>query len=82
MGKGLCRVYVNYTNLPQFMSIYLGPNEYVELFSRSMDFAGLWFDVSRDKMEVKGHTLMKDAAAGPYVKALLGSGNHKMRRTR
>ena len=78
-GKGLVRVFVNYAHLPQFMTIYLGtPNEYVDMFSKSMNFAGLYFDIDRHRMEVKGYTLCKDTA-DPYVAALLNSGKHKMK---
>lgn len=78
-GKGLVRVFVNYAFLPQFMSIYLGAkNEYVDMFSSSMDFAGLFFNTSDDRMEVKGYTLRKDTA-DPYMTALLNSGKHKMK---
>lgn len=75
-GKGLCRVFVNYANLPEFLALYLGNSEPVEALGRSMDFAGLWFDVESDKMEVGGYTLMKEEA-NPYVQALFGSGKRK-----
>lgn len=79
-GKGLLRVYINYANLPQFMSIYLGGrNEYVDFFSNSMDFAGLYFNTDKEKMEIKGYTLRKEEAVDPYVAALLNSGKHKMK---
>lgn len=78
-GKGLVRLFVNYARLPQFMTIYLGTkNEYVDLFSNSMNFAGLYFNTDNDRMEVKGYTLRKDSA-DPYVAALLNSGKHKMK---
>nr|WP_239059608.1 DUF3352 domain-containing protein [Bacteroides sp. 224] len=78
-GKGLLQIFLNYRNLPQFMSIYLGgSNEYVDLFSHSMKYAGLYFDTNKDKIEVKGYTLRKDTA-DPYITALLSSGKHKMR---
>lgn len=78
-GKGLVRLFVNYARLPQFMTIYLGAkNEYVDLFSNSMNFSGLYFNTDNDRMEVKGYTLRKDSA-DPYVAALLNSGKHKMK---
>lgn len=78
-GKGLIRLFINYAHLPQFMNIYLGAkNEYIDLFSNSMDFAGLYFNTEKDKMEVKGYTLKKETA-DPYVTALLNSGKHKMK---
>ncbi len=78
-GKGLYRVFINYTNLPQFMSIYLeGKNEYLDAFSNSMDFAGLYLNMNKEKMEMKGYTLRKDTA-DPYVAALLKSGTRKMK---
>ena len=61
------------------MSIYLGArNEYVDLFSNSMNFAGLYLNMDKDRMEVKGYTLKKDAV-DPYITALLNSGKHKMK---
>ena len=47
------------------------------MFSNSMDFAGLYFNTDKKRMEVKGYTLQKDTA-DPYVIALLNSGRHKM----
>ena len=78
-GKGLVRVFINYARLPQFMAIYLGAkNEYIDMFSNSMDFAGLYFNTDKKRMEVKGYTLQKDTA-DPYVIGLLNSGRHKMK---
>lgn len=78
-GKGLVRVFINYAHLPQFMSVYLGGNnEYIDLFSNSMDFAGLYFNTDKNKMEVKGYTIRKEIA-DPYITALLNSGKHKMK---
>ena len=78
-GKGLVRMFINYARLPQFMAIYLnGRNEYIDMFSNSMTFAGLYFNTDKEKMEVKGYTLRKDTA-DPYIMALLNSGKHKMK---
>lgn len=78
-GRGLVRVFINYARLPQFLTIYLGArNEYIDMFSNSMDFAGLSFNTDNDRMEVNGYTLRKDTA-DPYVTALLNSGKHKMK---
>lgn len=78
-GKGLVRMFINYARLPQFMAIYLNDrNEYMDMFSNSMTFAGLYFNTDKEKMEVKGYTLRKDTA-DPYIMALLNSGKHKMK---
>jgi hypothetical protein len=78
-GKGLFRMFVNYANLPSFMSIYLGEkNEYIDMFSESMDFAGLYLDVDREKVRMRGYTLRKEKAT-PYLTALLNSGKHRMK---
>lgn len=78
-GKGLCRIYINYKYLPGFLGIYLGgSNEYIDMFSKSMDYAGLYFNTEKDRMEAKGYTLLRDEAS-PYVTALLKSGKHKMK---
>ena len=78
-GKGLVRVFINYARLPQFLNIYLGTgNEYIDMFSNSMDFAGLYFNTDHKRMEVKGYPLRKDTA-DPYIMALLNSGKHRMK---
>ena len=77
-NKGLCRLYINYAALPQFMSLYMDKNEYFDLFSNSMDFAGLYFDTDKHKLEMKGYTFGKENA-DPFVGALLKSGKHKMK---
>ena len=78
-GKGLVRVFINYARLPQFLNIYLGTgNEYIDMFSNSMDFAGLYFNTDHKRMEGKGYTLRKDTA-DPYIMALLNSGKHRMK---
>ena len=78
-GKGLVRVFINYARLPQFLNIYLGTgNEYIDMFSNSMDFAGLYFNTDHKRMEVNGSTLRKDTA-DPYIMALLNSGKHRMK---
>lgn len=78
-GKGLVRLYINYAYLPKFMSIYLGQqNEYIDMFSHSMDFAGLFFNTDKEKIEIKGYSIRKEEG-NPYVDALLSSGKHKMK---
>lgn len=78
-AQGLYRLFINYAYLPQFMSLYLGSqNEYINLFSRSMSFAGLYFNTHQDKMEMKGYTLCNEEA-DPYVQAMLKSGKQKMK---
>lgn len=78
-GKGLYRVFINYAALPQFMTVFLdGHNEYLDLFSRSMEYAGLYFQLSKMNLEMKGHSFRKEEA-DPYVTALLQSGKHKMK---
>ena len=77
-GKGLYRMFINYEYLPQFARIFLGEeNEYINMFSSSMEFAGLYFNTNKDKIELKGYTLPKEKQ-DPYVEALFKSGKHKM----
>lgn len=77
-GKGLFRMFVNYAQLPQFMTLFLDePNEYINTFSQSMDYAGLYLNSNKNKIELKGYTFKKESA-DPYVTALLRSGKHKM----
>ncbi len=77
MGKGLSRIYLNYDYLPQYLSLYLGRNEYVDMLCRSMDFGGLYLLSDPERMEVTGTTILREDP-DPYVAALLHSGNHKM----
>ena len=78
-GKGLYRIFINYAALPRFMSIYLGgKNEYLDLFSNSMDFGGLYFTLEKEKLELKGYSYRKETP-DPYVTAMLHSGKHKMK---
>lgn len=78
-GKGICRVFLNYAYLPQFLSIYMAPpGEYFDAFTGSMDFAGLYFDTAKDKIEVRGYTMMNEEP-DPYASALLSSGKQKMK---
>jgi len=77
-GKGLCRMFVNYAYLPQFLTIYMDTrNTYIDPFSRSMSFAGLYSIVEKDRMELKGYSMLREDV-DPYVEALFGSGKHKM----
>lgn len=78
-GKGLFRIFVNYAALPQFMTVFLdGHNEYLDQFSHSMEYAGLYFQLSKTNLEMKGHSFRKEDA-DPYITALLQSGKHKMK---
>ena len=45
-----------------------------------MNFAGLYLNMDKDRMEVKGYTFKKDSV-DPYITALLNSGKHKMKAT-
>lgn len=76
-NKGLGRLFINYSVLPQFMSVYMDKNEYIDLFSTSMEFAGLYFDIDKEKIEMKGQTIKKELT-NPYVAAILTSGKHKV----
>ncbi len=79
-GKGLIRMYINYANLSDFMTIYLGGrNEYVDMLGNSMDFAGLFFNTDKEKMEIKGYVFAKENVTDPYMTALLNSGKSKMK---
>lgn len=77
-GKGLYQMFINYEYFPQFARIFLGEeNEYINMFSASMEFAGLYFNTNKDKIELKGYTIPKEKQ-DPYVEALFKSGKHKM----
>ena len=76
--KGLCRVFINYDYLPEFLSIFMGQsNPYFDMFCEAMNFAGLYGEVDDNKIDLNGYTLLKDQT-NPYIAAILGSGNKKM----
>ena len=77
--KGLYRLYVNYAYLPEFLSIYMAEqNPYFEIFCKSMNFAGLYGEVTNNKVDLTGYTMLKDQT-NPYISAILGSGKKKMK---
>ena len=76
--KGLCRLYVNYAYLPEFISIYIGElSPYLNVFCEAMNFAGLYGEITDNKVEFKGYSLLKEQT-DPYISAILGSGKKKM----
>jgi len=78
-GQGLCRLFVNYTYFPEFISIYMGQhNPYFDMFCEAMNFAGLYGEVTEKKIELKGYTMLKEQA-NPYISAILSSGKRKMK---
>ena len=77
--RGLCRLFVNYAYLPDFVSIFMGQrNPYFDLFCEAMDFAGLFGEVADRKVDLSGYTMLKDQS-NPYISAILSSGKKKMR---
>jgi Uncharacterized protein conserved in bacteria len=78
-GKGLSRIFINYSVFPAFLNIYFSErNEYIDIFCQSMDYAGFHFNSSPDKLETAGYSFRKETA-DPYVTALLNSGKHSMK---
>ncbi|MDR3060597.1 MAG: DUF3352 domain-containing protein, partial [Dysgonamonadaceae bacterium] len=78
-NKGLYRIFVNYAYLPQFLSIYTGQsNSYTDAICNSMAYAGMNFQITDEKMELKGHSFLKDTI-DPYVSAFLHSGKQEIR---
>ncbi len=75
-GKGLARIYLNYSYLPQFLQLYMAPNAYVEMLCRSMDYAGLYLEATDEKIALAGATNLLEEP-DPYVAALIRSGSHK-----
>ena len=77
--KGLFRIYVHYAYLPQFLEKYDSKeNEYLSAISRSMAFAGLSFNATKDKFDLDGYTLLNDTV-DPYISTLLHSGKKEMK---
>ena len=76
--RGLCRLFVNYAYLPEFLSIYIGQRSpYFDMFCEAMNFAGVYGEVTDKKIELKGYTLLKEQT-DPYISATLSSGKKKM----
>ncbi len=77
-GKGLYRMFVNYAHLPDFMKIYRKANEDpLDILTSSMDFAGLYLNMEKERIELKGQSVSREKS-DPYVTALLNSGKHTM----
>ena len=77
-GQGLYRLFINYTYLPEFISIYMGQRSpYFDMFCEAMNFAGLYGEVTDKRIELKGYTMLKEQT-DPYISAILGSGKKKM----
>jgi hypothetical protein len=76
--KGLFRFYIHYEYLPQLVEMYVGKeNEFLSAMSRSMAYAGLSFNISKDRLELEGYTLLNDTV-DPSISALLHSGKKEM----
>jgi Uncharacterized protein conserved in bacteria len=76
--QGLCRLFVNYTYFPEFISIYMGQRSpYLDMFCEAMNFAGLYGEMSDKRVELRGYSMLKEQS-NPYVSAILGSGKKKM----
>ncbi|MDR1671006.1 MAG: DUF3352 domain-containing protein [Alistipes sp.] len=78
-GRGLCRVYLNYGALPRFLSLFMpSPGGWFDSFTASSDFAGLALEVSKERVEVTGATIL-GAEPDPYTAALMSSGKAQVR---
>ena len=77
--RGLVRVFVNYAALPQFLSVFFEEeSEWADLFSRSMSFAGLYYNLEKEQSVMEGYSYLKEEA-DPYMRAILHSGKHRMK---
>ena len=77
--QGLCRLFINYTHFPDFISIYMGQSSpYFNMFCEAMNFAGLYGAVTDKRVELKGNSMLKEQT-NPYISAILGSGKKKMK---
>jgi hypothetical protein len=78
-GRGLCRVYLNYAYLPQFLAIYMpSSGRWFDAFTVSMDFAGLSLETVRDRIEVHGGTILGKTPY-LYLAALMSSGKQSIK---
>ena len=78
-GRGLCRVWINYSQLPQFLSLWMtSPGGWFDSFTRSMEFAGMALGVGSERIEVEGVSVLGDDP-DPYTAALMGSGRAPVR---
>jgi len=77
-SKGLFRIYVQYKYLPKLLDVYVGKeNDYLSALSRSMAYAGLSFNATKDRFALDGYTLLNDTV-DPYISAMLHSGKKEM----
>lgn len=78
-NKGLCKLFINYKNLPDFLGIYLTEqSEYLQMISKSMDFAGLSFGANDDNLTLTGNTFLNENPEA-FISALLTSGKKRMK---
>ena len=78
-GRGLCRVWLNYAQLPGFLSLYMSsPGKWFDAFTGSMDFAGLALEVGRERIAVEGISILGEEP-DPYTAALMSSGKAPMK---
>ena len=76
---GLCRIYVNYKMMPEFMGLSGGGVEdpLIGDICRSLHFTGLNFDANDKQLSLKGYTNINDSS-NSYLPALLRSGQNKI----
>ncbi len=77
-GRGLCRVWINWARLPEFLSLWMpSPGGWFDSFAASMDFAGLALDVDSGRLGVEGVSLLS-YTPDPYMAALMASGKARV----
>ena len=77
--NGLFRIYIQYSCLPLFLEKYnRKENEYMSALCRSTSYAGLRFNATNDRFDLKGYTLLNDTV-DPYISALFRSGKKEMK---
>jgi hypothetical protein len=78
-ARGLCRVYLNYSALPQFLALFMpSPGAWFDSFTSSSEFSGLALDVNKQGIEVAGASIL-GPEPDPYTAALMSSGKAPIR---
>ncbi len=71
--SGFARIYLNYTMLNSYISLYTGPNEYVRYLSENLKFGAMYLDEKEELLQLKGNLWLKDSS-NSYFNSLLRSG--------
>ncbi|MCU0429397.1 MAG: DUF3352 domain-containing protein [Cytophagaceae bacterium] len=71
--SGFARVYLNYTQLHDYLALYMGPNEYNRYFSEHLTLGSMYLEEKNERLNLIGSAWLKDSSVS-YFSAMLNSG--------